>query len=53
MYGKRLNNSILPIDGTLTDNIIPGQSEPGRNDNEGVLHIPESSRTGTSPSDAA
>ena len=31
---------------------IPGQSEPGSNGNEGVLHIPLSpSITGTSPSD--
>ena len=27
------------------------QSEPGSNGNEGVLYIPQSSRTGASPSD--
>ena len=29
----------------------PGQSGPESNDNEGVLYIPQSSRTGASPSD--
>ena len=28
-----------------------GQSGPGSNGNEGVLYIPQSSRTGASPSD--
>ena len=32
--------------------VIPGQGGPGRNGNEGVLRIPQSSSiTGTSPSD--
>ena len=31
----------------------PGQSEPRSNDNEGVLHTLQISRTGASPSDAA
>ena len=29
----------------------PGQSRPGSNGNEGVLHIPQSSMTGVSLSD--
>ena len=31
---------------------IPGQSGPGSNDNEGVIHISQSSRIEASPSDA-
>ena len=31
---------------------MPGESGPGRNSNEGMLNIPQSSRTGASPSDA-
>ena len=38
---------IFDIDGTL----ILTQSGAGSNGNEGVLHIPQSSRTGASPSD--
>ena len=45
------NSSIWLIDRTLLDAYTPGQSGPGSNVNEGVLHIPQSSRTGTSPSD--
>ena len=30
----------------------PGQSGPGSSGNEGVLHIPQSSRIAPSPSDA-
>ena len=42
------NPEIGPLSGAST----PGQSGPGRNGNEGVLHIPQSSSiTGTSPSD--
>ena len=37
------------IDGTLTGATTLGQSGPGSNGNEGVLHIPQSSITGTSP----
>ena len=31
---------------------IPGQIEPGNSGNEELLHIPQSSRNGTLPSDA-
>ena len=41
-YRKWLDISIWSIHGTT----ILGQSEPGSNDNDGVLHIPQSSRTG-------
>ena len=51
MYSKWLNNSILTIDGTLTDTTTPGQSRHGGNGCERVLHIPQSSRTGASRSD--
>ena len=45
-------SSIKPIDMALSGANIWGQSKPGINDNEWVLHIPESSSmTGTSPSD--
>ena len=37
------NCSIWPIDKTLSGATTPGQSEPGSNGNEGVLHIPQSS----------
>ena len=37
-----------PIDGTLTGTTTPGQSVPEINGNEGVLHIPQSSKTGVS-----
>ena len=41
-----------PIDRALSGATIPGQSGPGSDSNEGVLHIPLSfSITGTSPSD--
>ena len=40
-----------PINGTQTGTTTSGQSEPWSNDNEGVLHIPQISRTGTSPLD--
>ena len=33
----------------LTGTITPDQSGSGSNDNEGILHIPQSSRTGASP----
>ena len=45
------NSSIWPIDRTLSSALTPGQSEPGNNGNERVLHIPQSSKTGASPSD--
>ena len=34
------NSSIGPIDRTLSDATTLGQSEPGSNDNEGLLCIP-------------
>ena len=49
---KLLNSSIWLIDGTLTGTTILGQSGPGTNDNKGVLHIPQSSITGTLLSDS-
>ena len=52
MYSKGLNSSIGSIDGTLTSSTTPHQSEPESNDNEGVLYIPQSSKTGNSPSDS-
>ena len=45
-------SSIWPIDRTLSGASTLGQSWPGSNGNEGVLHIPQSSIiTGASPSD--
>ena len=37
------NNSIWPIDRTLSGATDPGQSGPGIDGNEGVLCIPQSS----------
>ena len=37
------NSFILPIDRTLSGTTTLGQSVPGSNSNEGVLHIPQSS----------
>ena len=48
---KGLNSSIWPIAGTLTGTTTLGQSGSGSNGTKGVFHIPQSSRTGTSPSD--
>ena len=46
------DDSIWPIDGTLSGATTLGQSGPGSNGNEGVLHIPQSSSvTGASSSD--
>ena len=43
---------LFNIDRALSGATIPGQSGPGSNNNEEVLHIPQrSSITGTSPSD--
>ena len=36
---------------TQTDTTTPDQSKPGSKVNEEVLHIPQSSKTGASPSD--
>ena len=45
-------NSILPIDRILSGATTPGQSVPGSNGNEGILHILQSSSIiGTSPPD--
>ena len=41
-----INSSFWPITSTTT----LGKSGPGSNDNEGVLHIPQSVRTGDLPS---
>ena len=47
-----LNSSIWQMDRTLSDATIPGQNGPGRECNEGVLHILQtSSITGAWPSD--
>ena len=46
-------SSIRSIDATLTDITRLGQSGPGSNGNEGVLHIPQSSRTEAFPSDGS
>ena len=44
------NSSIWPIDRTLSSTTSPGQSGPGSEDNEGVFHVPQSSRIiGASP----
>ena len=48
---KWVNSSSWPIDVTLAGPTNPGENEPGNNDNEGVLHIPQGSWTRTSPSD--
>ena len=42
---KWLNISIGPIPGALSDATTPGQSGPGSNVNEEVIHIPQSSNT--------
>ena len=47
-----LSSSVWSIDGNLTGTTIPSQSGAGNNENEGILQSPQSSRTGTSPSDA-
>ena len=41
----------LTCNETLTGSTTPGQSEPGIKDNEGGLHIPQSSKAKTSPSE--
>ena len=44
------SSSIWSIDRTLSNATTPGQSGPGSNSNEGVVHIPQSpSFTGISP----
>ena len=51
MYSKWLNSCIWHIDRTLTGTTTLGQSGPGSNSNQEV-YIPQSSKTGTSLSDA-
>ena len=46
------NSFILLIDRTLSDATTLGQSEPGSNGNEWVLHIFQSPRTRASQSDS-
>ena len=50
-YCKWLNNSIQPIDRSLTDTTTPGSSGPGSNDNEGKIHICKSSMAEIPPLD--
>ena len=48
------NSSIWPIDRVkkkISSATNPGQSEPGSNGNEVVLHVPQNSKTGVSSSD--
>ena len=45
-------SSIWPIDENLTSTSTPNQSGPGSHDNDGILYIPQSSKTEASPSDA-
>ena len=49
---KWLNNSVWAIDGILTGTTMRSLGGPGTNDNGGVVHIPENSKTETSPGDA-
>ena len=50
-YSKWLNGSICSTHGTPKGTTTLSQSEPGSNENEEVLHIPQSSRTRASSSD--
>ena len=43
---------IWPMNETLKGSTAPDQSGSGINSNAEVFHIPQSSRNGTSPSDA-
>ena len=45
------NSFNRPIDQTLSGETIPGQSGPGNDGSEEVLHIPQSFKIGASPSD--
>ena len=47
-----LKSSTWFIDGMLTVTSTLEQSRLGSDGNEGVLHIPQNSKTGSSPSDA-
>ena len=44
-------SNVWSIDGILSDATTPGQSEPGSNGNERILHIPQSSKTEVSLSE--
>ena len=46
------SRSLWPLDGTLKGTITPGQSGPGSNSNEGVLHTTKNSRAEASQPDA-
>ena len=46
------NSSMWPIDRTWSGATTPGQSGPGSNGNEEVLHIPQSSKTRASTSES-
>ena len=48
---KKFNSYNWPIDVILTGTTTPSRGGPRGNDNEGVLHIPQSSRTGSSLSE--
>ena len=45
------NNSIWPIDGTLSGATNPGQNEPGSNSNECVFSISQIPKAGALQSD--
>ena len=45
------NGAIRPTDRTLSGATKWGQSGPGSDGNEGLLHIPQISKVGASPSD--
>ena len=52
IFNKWLNDSIWPIDGTLTSTTTLGQNEAGSNGNERVHHNLQSYTTRASLSDA-
>ena len=51
MQNWRLNSSIWPVDGNITGSTTPDQIGAESKSNEGVLHIPQSSKTSVSGSD--
>ena len=51
-YESFLNQSFWPLNKTLTGVTMPCQSGPGINGNEGVVYIPQISRTEALTSDA-
>ena len=50
-YSEWSSHSMWPTNRALIGTTTPGQSGLRSNSNEGVLHIPQSSWNGTSPSD--